>query len=166
MVKIKKSCVIIAIVAMFFVMFSNIYAKDLNIYEDGEIDSNFSGNSNIKVSFKLRVKRWEGAKNTGGYTEEVTSYPPDSLKYHTYGVIFSTSPTTNYTEGRNIVSEGDNGNNYFNAVSASGVGTKEYTIGASGLSMYHNVDNIYDTRLVGISQEIINQLKDAGFFIL
>ena len=166
MVKIKKSCVIIAIVAMFFVMFSNIYAKDLNIYEDGDIDSNFSGNSNIKVSFKLRVKRWEGAKNTGGYTEEVTSYPPDSLKYHTYGVIFSTSPTTNYTEGRNIVSEGDNGNNYFNAVSASGVGTKEYTIGASGLSMYHNVDNIYDTRLVGISQDIINQLKDAGFFTL
>ncbi len=166
MVKIKKSCVIIAIVAMLFVMFSNIYAKDLNIYEDGDIDSNFSGDANIKVSFKLRVKRWQGATNTGGYTKEVTSYPPDSLKYHTYGVIFSTSPTTNYTGGRNIVSEGDNGNNYFNAVSASGVGTKEYTIGASGLSMYHNVDNIYDTRLVGISQEIINQLKDAGFFTL
>ena len=166
MVKIKKSCVIIAIVAMFFVMFSNIYAKDLNIYEDGEIDSNFSGDANIKVSFKLRVKRWQGATNTGGYTKEVTSYPPDSLRYHTYGVIFSTSPTTNYTEGRNIVSEGDNGNNYFNAVSASGVGTKEYTIGASGLSMYHNVDDTYDTRLVGISQDIINQLKDAGFFTL
>ena len=166
MVKIKKSCVIIAIVAMLFVMFSNIYAKDLNIYEDGDIDSNFSGDANIKVSFKLRVKRWQGATNTGGYTKEVTSYPPDSQRYHTYGVIFSTSPTTNYTGGRNIVSEGDNGNNYFNAVSASGVGTKEYTIGASGLSMYHNVDNIYDTRLVGISQEIINQLKDAGFFTL
>ena len=69
MVKIKKSCVIIAIVAMFFVMFSNIYAKDLNIYEDGDIDSNFSGDSNIKVSFKIKVKQFDRAPNTDGYVQ-------------------------------------------------------------------------------------------------
>ena len=192
MVKIKKSCVIIAIVAMFFVMFSNIYAKDLNIYEDGDIDSNFSGDSNIKVSFKIKVKQFDRAPNTDGYVQINKSYPPTSESYETYGLVFSKSPTTKYEKvdkipanindslydygvyngvrkGLYIINslKDDGGDNVYKATGeATGVSTKEYAIGENGLKMYHFANGTYDTRLIGISQDMINQLKASGMFTL
>ena len=200
MVKIKKSCVIIAIVAMFFVMFSNIYAKDLNIYEDGDVNSLFSGS---RVTFNLITKAYKPSelpKNWSEYTS--ASLPYDWKSYSTAGIIFQKGKKTKYLEVSEVTTEqkadfpytlklcasnsltdkedAKNVNSdvcqyfYIGAGSSNkpddyvtNVSTKSYLIGKNGLRIAHKLyASIYDMRLVGISDEIIQELKKDNYFTL